>query len=212
MAEYQLTATDAAVIRTADGAFIPNDPANRDYAEYLQWLEAGGVPDPYVPPPTPEPPPPEPDAVSVQMKYRAKTVTQAVADPGNGFIGWNTAAQSDASKLAVASRDDSNLDQGNFWRYPGTVGKLFIIQHSTDAAQVERFEITGVTDNGTWFDVDVSPLSSTGGPFAGNNPLYVLLGSTGAASSPSNYVTQQQFAELQAQVASLSDTILSVRQ
>jgi hypothetical protein len=51
MAEYQLTETDAAVIRTADGAYIPNDPGNRDYQEYLAWVEAGGVPDPYVPPP-----------------------------------------------------------------------------------------------------------------------------------------------------------------
>jgi hypothetical protein len=51
MADYQLTATDV-VIRTADQAFIPNDPANRDRAEYEQWLADGGVPDPYVPPPT----------------------------------------------------------------------------------------------------------------------------------------------------------------
>lgn len=59
MAEYQLTATDN-VIRTEDGASIPNDPANRDRAEYDEWLADGGVPDPYVPPepvaaqPTPE--------------------------------------------------------------------------------------------------------------------------------------------------------------
>jgi hypothetical protein len=50
MAEYQLTATDA-VIRTADNATIPADPANRDWQEYQNWLAAGGVPDPYVKPP-----------------------------------------------------------------------------------------------------------------------------------------------------------------
>ena len=52
MAEYQLTALDepCVVIRTEDSASIPPDPANRDYAEYLQWVEDGGVPDPYVPP------------------------------------------------------------------------------------------------------------------------------------------------------------------
>ncbi|WP_128941075.1 hypothetical protein [Bradyrhizobium zhanjiangense] len=55
MADYQLTATDAAVIRTADQALIPNDEANRDWQEYQQWLADGGVPDPYVPPPQPEP-------------------------------------------------------------------------------------------------------------------------------------------------------------
>jgi len=65
MAEYQLTATDS-VIRTEDGACIPPDMANRDYngdqmrPGYLQWVEDGGVPDPYVPPePEPQVPGPE---------------------------------------------------------------------------------------------------------------------------------------------------------
>lgn len=52
MSEYQLTSTDT-VIRTIDGASIPNDPANRDRAEYSAWLKAGGVPDPYAAPPAP---------------------------------------------------------------------------------------------------------------------------------------------------------------
>jgi hypothetical protein len=72
MSEYQLTATDA-VIRTEDGASIPNDPANRDWAEYQQWLADGGVPDPYKPPP-----PPPPDAVAiVNQSYRAGLVREA---------------------------------------------------------------------------------------------------------------------------------------
>jgi hypothetical protein len=55
MAEYQLTSTTT-IIRTADHAYIPADPANRDYADYLKWIDAGGVPDPYVPtPPLPGP-------------------------------------------------------------------------------------------------------------------------------------------------------------
>ena len=32
------------VIRTADNAFIPFDPANTDYQEYLKWIAEGNVP------------------------------------------------------------------------------------------------------------------------------------------------------------------------
>ena len=51
---YQLT-TGTSILRLADNAFIPPDPANTDYAAYLAWLEAGNTPDPA---PTPEPPVP----------------------------------------------------------------------------------------------------------------------------------------------------------
>jgi len=32
------------VLRTTDGAYIPFDPDNTDYQEYLKWLEAGNTP------------------------------------------------------------------------------------------------------------------------------------------------------------------------
>jgi hypothetical protein len=52
MAEYQLTQTDM-IVRLADQANIPPDPANRDRAEYERWLLVkGNIPDPYVPPAT----------------------------------------------------------------------------------------------------------------------------------------------------------------
>ena len=34
------------IIRVADGAAIPTDPANTDYQEYLRWLELGNTPEP----------------------------------------------------------------------------------------------------------------------------------------------------------------------
>ena len=34
------------ILRVADGAVIPLDPANTDYQEYLRWLELGNTPIP----------------------------------------------------------------------------------------------------------------------------------------------------------------------
>jgi len=51
---YQLT-TGTSILRLADNACIPPDPANTDYATYLAWLEAGNTPDPAPIPPIPVP-------------------------------------------------------------------------------------------------------------------------------------------------------------
>ena len=49
---YQLITGDT-ILRLADNAFIPLDPANTDYAAYLAWVEEGNTPEPA---PIPEPP------------------------------------------------------------------------------------------------------------------------------------------------------------
>lgn len=55
-APYQLVAqlpgtTMQTVLRVADCAYIPDDPANRDWQEYEAWIAEGNEPDP-----APEPP------------------------------------------------------------------------------------------------------------------------------------------------------------
>jgi hypothetical protein len=66
---YQLTQGDS-ILRITDGASIPPDPANTDYAAYLEWVEEGNMPDPA---PEPEPVP----ALTTEQKLEAAGLTVA---------------------------------------------------------------------------------------------------------------------------------------
>ena len=44
---YKLIAEDSKIVqRLSDNVFIPFDPANTDYQEYLEWLAEGNTPEP----------------------------------------------------------------------------------------------------------------------------------------------------------------------
>lgn len=49
MAEYQELRDTATVLRRADQAYIPDDPANIDRQAYDDWLADGNQPDPAAP-------------------------------------------------------------------------------------------------------------------------------------------------------------------
>jgi hypothetical protein len=75
--KYQLTTNSAQegqpiLLCCDDGSFlgIPPDPANTDYAAYLDWVAAGNMPEP---PPAPTPP----LALTTEQKLEAAGLTVA---------------------------------------------------------------------------------------------------------------------------------------
>jgi hypothetical protein len=69
MTMYQFTQGDT-ILRLADNAFIPPDPANTDYQAYLEWVAAGNMPEPA---PEPKPAP----VLTTEQKLEAAGLTVA---------------------------------------------------------------------------------------------------------------------------------------
>lgn len=85
-AMYQLTNGDT-ILRTADNAFIPPDPANRDYREYLDWVEEGNTPEP-----APAPPAPGPDYLAFWDALMMSTVYASIREQSFTSLPMNTLA------------------------------------------------------------------------------------------------------------------------
>jgi hypothetical protein len=83
---YQLT-TGTSIKRLSDGATIPNDPGNRDYREYLDWLDAGNTPEP-----APAPPPPPPSYTAFWDALVASTVYGSIRTQSMANLPMNTLA------------------------------------------------------------------------------------------------------------------------
>jgi hypothetical protein len=83
---YQLT-TSTSIKRLSDGAFIPNDPGNRDYREYLNWIDAGNTPEP-----APAPPPPPPSYAAFWDALLASTVYGSIRAQSMASLPMNTLA------------------------------------------------------------------------------------------------------------------------
>jgi hypothetical protein len=50
---YKLNQNSTSITRLSDNASIPDDPANSDYAAYLEWVEEGNTPEAADVPPDP---------------------------------------------------------------------------------------------------------------------------------------------------------------
>ena len=83
---YQLTTTNS-IIRLSDGASIPADSDNTDYAAYLRWWAEGNTPLP-----APAPPAPAPDYLAFWDALMASSVYASIREQSMASLPMNTLA------------------------------------------------------------------------------------------------------------------------
>ena len=98
---YQLTYSDS-IIRLSDNAYIPQAKGNRDYREYLEWLEAGNTPDPYVAPP------PAPDYIAFWNALTTSAIYTAIRTQSMASLPMNTLATELIALLGDAKAGRAN--------------------------------------------------------------------------------------------------------
>ena len=99
---YQLTSGDT-ILRLSDNAFIPQAPGNRDYAEYLDWLDAGNTPEP-----APAPPAPGPDYIAFWDALTTSTIYAAIREQSFTSLPMNTLATELIALLGDAKAGRAN--------------------------------------------------------------------------------------------------------
>lgn len=91
---YQLLASGA--VQREDGAVIPADPQNRDYAEFLAWQAAGNTPTPI--------PVPTLDAIKAQQTASVREACQQAI-----FAGFASDALGASHTYPAKATDQTNL-------------------------------------------------------------------------------------------------------
>ncbi len=107
MSDYKLTQTNT-VIRRADGAAIPDDPANADRRTYDAWLAAGNTPDAVDAIPT-LPRTLTPREFRLRLSGTEQAAITAAAMTDAGVLAW---------RLAAAEAQEIDLD------HPETIAGL----------------------------------------------------------------------------------------
>jgi len=106
--------------------------------------------------------------------FRADTSSTGAADPGAGYLRWNTVGQVDATLLYFDWLTTDGVDVHVIFQLM-TPPSRFLIQDADLAVQHQVWELTAPAVNmPDWFQVPVTLVSSSGGVFTNNQRLAVM--------------------------------------
>ncbi len=95
-----------------------------------------------------------------------------MADPGLTFFRVNNATLASVTALAMSTTTFKEGDASNFFDALD-VGDQIIMQQKKDKAEFASFIITGITDNTTWFQFDVT-VNESGSEFTDNKEFVTI--------------------------------------
>lgn len=128
---YKLT-NHTSITRLVDNASIPNDPANRDYAEYLEWLVEGNMPEPadiYVPPPV---------TVVSMRQARLGLLSAGLLTQVNEALAGLVGAEGEAARIEWEYEADVRRDSSLVQMMSGALG---LTEQQLDALFVNSSEL-----------------------------------------------------------------------
>lgn len=103
---YKLNQNPNNITRSVDGATVPADPDNSDYAAYLQWVAEGNTP-------TPADVPPVPRITRVTMRQaRLALLGAGLLSTVNSAVAGMAGAQGEAARIEWEYSQEVQRDRG----------------------------------------------------------------------------------------------------
>ncbi len=124
--------------------------------------------------------------LSTPLSYRAITNNQAETNPNSGNFKWDNTTQNIATEIYISTVTDGGTDIATYLAQIPVGTKLYL-QDKDNSSIYQRWTITSLTNNVTWYSLGVTLVTSGGGNLSHNTLCTLILSNNVESSS----VTEQ---------------------